>query len=243
MNPTEYSGTNRTGIQVSLADSTAMQQHDGVMAGEVGDDTALDQFRSSYIAEADPVGSAPHVGNADLLLDKLGERMAFERTGTRLYDALISKCRSAPDQGSVSMSLGELTRFRDDEARHFLLVADAIDELSGDPTTQTPSADLAGVESMGLCQVITDPRTTIAQCLHAILVAELTDNAGWETLIALAMDQNQQGFVADFTDALNEEKEHLRMIQAWYEQALGIGVGMTGVYAEQEQAFQEPPLA
>jgi hypothetical protein len=31
---------------------------------------------------------------------------------------------------------------------------------------------------MGIIQVLTDPRTSMAQCLQAILTAELTDNAG-----------------------------------------------------------------
>ena len=90
------------------------------------------------------------------------------------------------DEIEISMTIEDLEDIRADEARHFLLVSDAIDSLGGDPTSQTPSADLCGVESSGLVQVLNDPRTTIAQSLHAIVTAELSDKAGWETLIALA---------------------------------------------------------
>ena len=64
-------------------------------------------------------------------------------------------------------------------------VGAAIQSLGGDPTAQTPAADVTGVEGMGLMQVLTDPKTTVAQALHAILVAEMTDNAAWEELIEL----------------------------------------------------------
>jgi hypothetical protein len=153
-----------------------------------------------------------------LLLDKLGERLAFERTGTRLYDALITKFEALQD-GTTSMTLADLQQIREDESRHFSIVADAIESMGGDPTSQTPCADLVGVESMGLMQVITDPRTTLAQSLHALLVAEMTDNAGWEMLIALAEENGQNGMVPDFSLALDEERMHLQKVQAWFEEA------------------------
>ncbi len=43
----------------------------------------------------------------------------------------------------------------------------------------------------GLPAVLTDPRTNLIQCLDALLVAELTDNAGWEMLIELAQGLKQ----------------------------------------------------
>jgi hypothetical protein len=62
--------------------------------------------------------------------------------------------------------------------RHFELVRCTIEMMGCDPTAQTPCADLVGVETLGLVQVLTDPRTTVAQCMNAILTAELADNAG-----------------------------------------------------------------
>jgi len=229
-------GMNRTGVQMSPFDANEMQS--GMPASMTpatpGDDTALAEMRSSYIAESDPIGSVPIPGTVrgamttgvsmltgdqpQLLLDKLGERLAFERTGTRLYDALITKFETMQD-GSTSMTLADLQKIRQDEARHFAIITDAIETLGGDPTSQTPCADLVGVESMGLMQVVTDPRTTVAQSLHAILVAEMTDNAGWDMLIALAEDQNQGSLISDFTVARDEERVHLQQVQAWYEEA------------------------
>ncbi|HYD93723.1 MAG TPA: ferritin-like domain-containing protein [Noviherbaspirillum sp.] len=228
-------GMNRTGMQMSPLDANAMQAAPASMTPATpGDDSALAQMRGSYISESDPIGSVPLPGTVkgamttgvalltgdqpQLLLDKLGERLAFERTGTRLYDALITKFETMQDT-STSMTLADLRKIRQDEARHFAIVAEAIQSLGGDPTSQTPCADLVGVESMGLMQVVTDPRTTVAQSLHAILVAEMTDNVGWELLIALAEDQNQSALITDFSVALDEERMHLQQVQSWFQEA------------------------
>lgn len=235
----EHMGMNRTGIQMSPADAKAMQEI-APDVPELEGEAALATVRSPYIAEADALGSVPLPGtlrgavstgstllkgeSPQLLMDKLGERLAFERTGTRLYDALINKCEVLLDD-SISMTMDDLRRIRNDEARHMGLVADAVDTLGGDPTAVTPSADLAGVESMGLVQVINDPRTTIAQCLHAILTAELSDRAGWETLIALADAQDLDELVTQFSDALDTEREHLAMVETWYAESIGLTYG------------------
>jgi rubrerythrin len=237
---TEHLGMNRTGVQMSPIDTKEMLNVDESERGEPGNESALVEVRSAYIAESDGVGSVPlpaTVGGAltlgvqmlkgdspQILLDKLGERLAFERTGTRLYDALITKCEVMLD-GQISMAIEDLAAIRADEARHFLLLKDAIETLGGDPTAQTPSADIVGVESSGLVQVLNDPRTSLAQSLHAIVTAELSDKAGWETLIALADEHELAEMVDDFTLALNEEREHLALVQTWYEEAIGLTYG------------------
>ena len=257
MNPsqTEHVGMNRTGIQMSPIDSKAMQDVDPALAGDQGDESALAELRNAYILDADSLGSVPLPGtisgavnmgvsmlkgdSPQILLDKLGERLAFERTGARLYDALITKCE-AMLEGDISMTIEDLEQIRADEARHFLLISDAIESLGGDPTSQTPSADLAGVESMGLVQVLNDPRTSIAQSLHAIVTAELSDKAGWETLVALADEHELTEMVNDFTAALNEEREHLALVQTWYEEAIGLTYG--DVDLDAEEPAEPPPL-
>lgn len=234
-------GMNRTGIQMSPFDTSSMQSAtSNTTPTTSGSESALAELRSAYIADSDPLGSVPVPGtvkgavttgvsmltgnNPEILLDKLGERLAFERTGTRLYDALITKAETIGD-GATSMSIEDLRKIRDEEAKHFAIIASAIETLGGDPTSQTPCADVVGVESMGLMQVVTDPRTTLAQSLHAILVAEMTDNNGWELLIALAEDQGQSSMITDFTVALDEERMHLQMVQTWFEEAtLGMAV-------------------
>lgn len=228
-------GKNRTGVQMSPIDMKKMlAAMDSKLAtpSSSGDESAIAALRASYIAEADPVGSVPPPATVkgavksgakmmmgerpQVLLDKLGERLAFERTGTRLYEALINKCQASEDSGIIE--LARLKHFHDEEARHFALVAQCIEKLGADPTAQTPCADVAGVESLGLLQVVTDPKTTPAQSLHAILVGELTDNAAWDELIVLAEELDMDEMVEQFMEAREHEREHLETVRNWHEQ-------------------------
>jgi hypothetical protein len=64
-------------------------------------------------------------------------------------------------------------------------------------------------------QVLNDPRTTLAQCLNAMLAVELADNAGWELLASLADEAGQDELAGRFLAALGEEQEHVAIIKAW----------------------------
>jgi rubrerythrin len=215
----------------------------------------MDVERQRYITEAESVGSiAPPIMRAtkpkanakraatavdpgmQILLDKLGERIAFERTGTRLYSALITKYLALKNAGDALLALqqvsgaavaGEtngangdatlqtLQRIRMEELQHFRMLCDLVTELGGDPTVQTPCADVTAAASMGLMQVLTDPRTTIAQCLNTLLTAELTDNAGWELLSELADSAGQPQLLERFAEALQAEQQHLAIVRDW----------------------------
>jgi rubrerythrin len=206
-----------------------------------------------YITEADTVGSIPppptvkgvmKAGMAkmagshpSIFIDKIGERLAFERGGTRLYDALLTKYKALQANGDSLPSakdalasqnselymaalddespLDTLERIRAEEVEHFHLLVDALEQLGGDPTAQTPCADVVAVSSMGLIQVLNDPRTTMAQCLNAMLTAELTDNAGWELLAALAEDAGEEELTGKFLGALSQEQGHLVVVKSW----------------------------
>ena len=208
-------GANHSGMDISptaeeMLENTELTEPSG------GDERSLAKLRGEYASQAEPVGTLPQAeGSLILLMDKLGERLAFERSGTRLYDALMVKCKAA----GAKIPMKELQHIRDEEAMHFALCGAAIQALGGDPTEQTPCADVAGVEGMGLMQVLTDPRTTLAQCLHAILVAEMTDNAAWEELIELTLPTGNDDLVARFQKAQENEADHLEKVRAWYKAA------------------------
>jgi hypothetical protein len=74
---------------------------------------------------------------------------------------------------------------------------------------------VAGVASMGIMQVLTDPRTSLAQCLQALLTAELTDNDGWRLLIQLADNLGYDEMSAQFETALANEVVHLQNVRTW----------------------------
>ena len=210
---------NQSGMQTAPDGGQKMLENIELTKPKRGDERDLAKIRLEYAKDAEPVGTIPEPkqsGMRPVLVDKLGERLAFERSGVRLYDALMVKCAA---DGSAGIPAKELKHIRDEEAMHFALVGAAIQALGGDPTAQTPSADVAGVEGMGLMQVVNDPKTTVAQALHAILVAEMTDNAAWDELIELTSQAGNDDLVARFTKARESEAEHLEKVQAWYKAA------------------------
>ncbi|HET7752838.1 MAG TPA: ferritin-like domain-containing protein [Anaeromyxobacteraceae bacterium] len=238
--PTDI-GMNRTGV--GTAPTRAADAAEGAREGTANrapDTTAINDFRELLSQEAPPVGSMPPPtsvkgatktavealkGNkATVFLDKLGERLAFERSGVRLYDALLPKVTAAAtNKGTLTYE--ELKRHRDEELEHMLTVKEAIEQLGADPTVMTPCADLTGVQGMGLLQVMTDPRTTLTQCLDALLTAELTDNDGWKMLIAMSEALGKNDLAERFTRCLTEEDEHLANVRRWIAERLEVQLG------------------
>jgi rubrerythrin len=229
-------GVNRTGLDMaplSRGDMIEYAQAEAARAPE--SDGAFEAVHMVYIEEAERVGSVPIPATIkgmaataaskitgkkpEVLIDKLGERLAFERSGTRLYEAMLMKC-GAVDTVNNPIDVAALARIRDDEEMHFHLVHKFIERLGADPTAMTPCADVVGVQSMGLMQVISDPRTTIAQALNALLTAELTDNASWDLLVELAGQTGHEDMATEFSAALEAERQHLEMVRGWLREAV-----------------------
>jgi rubrerythrin len=224
-------GTNRTGIATSPIDSKDIAET--AQATPTAPRFEMDEMnavRLSYSKQAPPVGTMPPPGSLKgvvkaaakvlqgkhpmVFLDLLGERLAFERTGARLYDALLVKFEaSATHEGGPTRE--QLESIRDDELAHFALLKQAMEELGGDPTAMTPSADVIGVASKGLLAVVSDPRVTLTEALKAVLVAELTDNDGWLALSDIAERIGQEEMAASFRNALAVEEEHLMRVRSW----------------------------
>jgi len=248
-NPTDI-GRNRTGLATSPAD--AKETVEGALEGaptQSFDLSPIKAVRDSYAVDAPPVGTMPlpatvkgaavtaiqglKGNHANVLLDLFAERLAFERTGTRLYEALFTKLEAAHPRG-LAPTMEELEHIRDEELQHFGLCVEAITKLGGDPTAVTPSADITAVASTGLVQVLCDPRTTLTEALKTILIAELTDNDGWETLAKIAEEMGQAELGTRCRHALAEEQEHLRQVRQWVKAALA---GQAGV---EEEAVLSP---
>lgn len=229
-------GLNRTGIQTAPEMSQVMKEASDQLrvSAEMHDTSlsAIKAIKADYIEEAEAVGTIPipttlkgaaKAGvealkghDPRILLDKMGERLAFEKTGVRLYDALISKCEVAAPEVDLSL----LKTFRAQEAQHFALLGACIKSLGADPTAQTPSADTAAVEGQGVLQVLGDPRATMAQAVHAILTAELVDNDGWELLVELAKSHGHDQMADQFQEALEQELEHLDHVRRWHQELI-----------------------
>jgi len=228
-------GMNRTGMKTSPVHARELLEVRELQASTPEPSIDALALRASYLAEAEPVGSMPPpptlkgmAGTAvkaltgkkmHVLLDKLAERAAFERTGTRLYDMMLQKVMAAPSL-PAGMTIEGVQQIRDDEHSHFLLLTTAIQELGADPTAMTPCADVTGVQGMGLVQAMGEPRLTIAQALSTLLAAEVIDKASWELLIELAEQFGLDELVQKFSDALVAEQRHEAMVRTWMSAAL-----------------------
>jgi rubrerythrin len=249
---------NRTGIMTNPELSIELiEGAKQTVPSSQGDATELASVRSEYIEEGVPIGSSPvmvevsengeSVGQFDgltVLLDKLGERLAFERQGTRLYEAFLQKCESLTLEDGSGPSVEELRHICEEELEHFHLLQNAITALGGDATVQTPSADVAGVLSHGVMQVVSDPRTTIPQTLQAMLTAELVDNDGWQMLQDLAAELGQDDLEEQCGKAYEEEQEHLEKVREWLtsmtmDEASGSTEGIDGSELEEEDTQQK----
>ena len=226
-------GNNRTGVQMNPMKSRDMKDIAERTPPDVpGGARELAEARIAEVRRADGIGTVAPPGSAkgalkagmqkltgknpEVLLDKLGQRMAFERTGVRLYQALMAKASAMGVEQAYQRTLSD---FCNEESEHMALVADAIKELGADPTTMTPSADVSAMVGLGPLQVITDPRTNFMQSLDALLSVELTDNAAWELLIELAENAAQEDMASRFRHALKQEENHLETVKGWLRDA------------------------
>ena len=228
-------GKNRTGLKTSPVHARELLEVRELQQTAPAPELDAVALRASYLAEAGTVGSMPPpptlrgmAGTAmkaltgkkmHVLLDKMGERAAFERTGTRLYDMMLQKVAVAP-RLPPGMTIEGVQQIRDEEHSHFLLLTAAIEELGADPTVMTPCADVTGVQGMGLVQAMGEPRLTIAQALSTLLAAEVIDAASWELLIDLAQRFGQDSLVERFSEALAAEERHDATVRAWLAAAI-----------------------
>lgn len=224
-------GDNRTGTARAKGRTEEMLEgiEEFVAAPKIDEDAGA-QVRKQYASEAEPLGSVPPPASAKqagkavvtkmkgasptLLVDQLGARLAFERNGVRLYQALLSKL-DAFGSFDGGPSRADLEDILNDEQRHFTWLRDAVDKLGGDPTAMTPGADLEATLSMGVQAVMVDPRIDFGQTLEAALLAELADNEGWDTLIALTTKAGEDELANKFKAARDEEREHLEKVRRW----------------------------
>ena len=224
-------GMNKTGA--AIAPHRLQEMLSGLepfLPQSTGSAQAIADVRIAYANEAEPVGSLPPPvsltgtvktavksitgANPLLFLDKLGERLAFERSGVRLYETLVSKY-DAYGSFSGGPSREDLRQILNDEFAHFAMLTRAVGQLAGDPTAVTPAANLQATMSMGIVQVLTDPRTTLLQSLEGILLIELADNDCWRALSELAQQVGEDALAERFLLANATEQEHLGNVRLW----------------------------
>src|ERR671931_538197 len=87
--------------------------------------------------------------NKDKVIDVLSERLQFERSGVKLYDAVIQKMRSSREP-AVAKMLDQMQEHRDQEKEHEEWLEECIRQLGGDAKQLTEKAKLVTQESKGI---------------------------------------------------------------------------------------------
>lgn len=150
--------------------------------------------------------------NTSRVLDVLSGRLTFERTGVKLYDTVIEKIDRLGDPRYLAL-VPTLRKHRNEEKEHEEWLEDCIRQLGGTAHETTDMARLEAEESQGIQSVIIDGHTKVLDLLHALLSAELADNAGWDLLVKLAGDLGDRETKLEFAKRLVEETKHLAFIR------------------------------
>jgi hypothetical protein len=236
-------GQNRSGLAISPRLAAQMLQVPRLTVRTQGDAKVLANERVGFARDAEPFATMPPPGSlkelakvavkllkgqkALVLVDKVAERLAFERTGVRLYEALLSKL-DAFGSWEGGPTRADLEAIKHDELMHFQLLGEVMGMLGADATAVTPSAEVHDLLASGLRLVLTDPRIDLCASLEAILQAELADNDSWLTLVRLAHGYRESELAGRFQRCLDEERVHLGRVRAW------LSAGLAG------EAFGDP---
>jgi rubrerythrin len=147
------------------------------------------------------------------LIDKIGERIAYEKIVIHLYEKLLEKHQVSDLNELPPYEL--LKQFHREEIDHYRLLSDVMISLGGDPRKLTPSANLENLAVNGWIKVLDDPKSTFDQCLHIVHHAELGDNDSWELLVELAELSELKEIAEEFRNCLAQEEGHLLNVRNW----------------------------
>jgi bacterioferritin (cytochrome b1) len=145
------------------------------------------------------------------VIDVLNERLAFERAGVKLYDRILEVMRSTGDE-NVQRMLQEMEQHRNEEKEHEEFLEEQIRALGGDAHGETEKSRLVTRESKGIEEVVMSD-AELPHLFHALLAAELVDNAGWDLLVQLADEAGDREAKREFKRRLHEEEDHLIFIR------------------------------
>ncbi len=149
--------------------------------------------------------------NRAKVIDVLSERLAFERAGVKLYDRILEVMRSSGDP-NVNRMLEQMQEHRNEEKEHEEWLEEQIRALGGDASAETERSELIQRESKGIEQVVMSD-AQLPHLFHALLAAELVDNAGWDLLVSLADEAGDREARREFRKRLFHEADHLLLVR------------------------------
>jgi len=162
--------------------------------------------------------AAPNATAPASLLRQIRARLAFQRASTRLYEALLDKLDAGSEtelrsqRGALNRTT--LLRFRTEEAANFELLCESLEWIGVDPVTDL-NRESQGEEAALDAPVSRAGIMNAAEALDALLDVELTDEAGWQRLVATAHACGLADLAHRFEQAHSVEIGHVRQLRAW----------------------------
>ncbi len=146
------------------------------------------------------------------LLDLLTARLTAGRTGSRLYDAIVSKLRAEPASDALPL-VSTLETYAGEERDNEQWLEEQIHALGGDVHELTDMAELetresSGIEDVVVASSVRDP----LHLLHALHAAELSDAAGWRLLVHVADEVGDREMKHDAERRYEDKQAHLRFL-------------------------------
>lgn len=149
--------------------------------------------------------------NVTRVIDLLNERLAFERAGVTLYDTLLGRLRASADP-EIAGLIDTVQKHREEEKEHEEWLEEQIRALGGDARAPSEHTVLVQAESEGVERVMRRDES-IPHDFHALLTAELADNAGWDLLVQIADEFGDSKAKKEFKKRLHEEADHLLFVR------------------------------
>lgn len=149
--------------------------------------------------------------NPDKVFDLLNERLTFERAGVKFYDRILEVMRADPND-NIQRMLKEMQEHRDEEKEHEEWLEAQIRACGRDAHAETEKSRQVTRESKGIEDVVMS-EAELPKLFHALLVAELADNAGWDLLVELADDAGDSEAKREFKKRLAHEAQHMTFVR------------------------------
>lgn len=157
----------------------------------------------------------------DIYIQKLADRLAFERGETRLVSLAINRLERAKSAvPSRAISVLQINQSHDET--HAELVRKILLSLKPEALDSWRLFDGVNRAYRGFFDVLVSPHSDFLRIFQILYFAKLASNGEWEVLIDLTRKFNGAEASRPFKEALAQERQHLTEIkQIYYQLVVG----------------------
>jgi rubrerythrin len=148
----------------------------------------------------------------DKVLDLLTARLVHERGSVKLYEKILAKMNATGSDDTQRMQR-KMSELRGEEQEHVEWLESQIQAAGGDAHGQSEMSRLEETEASGVEKIVLEGDEPLPRMFHALLLAELGDNAGWDLLANLAAEAGDRDAKRAIRQRLHEEEVHLLFVR------------------------------